>query len=107
MKALGIEIGSKRHAVRQTGFNIELIEDAVPISSAAGFFGGFLFVDQPLGVLGLEIIVGIGKERFGGGDEFGIGVAQTEDGSFVGRRGLRVHIGIVGESGVGVIVVDR
>src|SRR6266850_44670 len=107
MEALGIEIGSKRHAVGQAGFNIELIEDAVPISSGAGFFGGFLFVDQPLGVLRLEIVIGIGEERFGGGNEFGIGVAQTEDGSFVGRRGLRVHIGVVWESRVGVIVVDE
>ena len=45
MEALGIEIGSKRHAVRQAGFNIELIEYTVPIISAAGLFGGFLFVD--------------------------------------------------------------
>src|SRR5712672_1476644 len=104
MEALGIEIRSKRHTVRQAGFNIELVEDAVPVSGGAGFFGGFLFVDQPLRVLRLEIIVRIGKKRFGGGNEFGIAVAQAEDRSFVGRRGLRVHIGIVWESGVGVIV---
>ena len=54
----------------------------------------------------LEVIVGIGEEGFRGGDEFRVGVAQTEDGSFVGRRGLRVHIGIVRESSVGVVVVN-
>src|SRR6267378_6747257 len=107
MKALGIEIRSKRHAVRQAGFNIEFVQNAVPISGGAGFFGGFLFVDQPFSVLGLEIVIGIAEKRFGGGDKFGIGVAKPEDRSFVGRRGLRVHIGVVGESGVGVIVVDR
>src|SRR5712671_4194166 len=67
MEALGIEIRSKRHAVCQAGFNIELIEDAIPISGAARFFSGFLFVDQPLGVFGLEVIVGIGEKGFCGG----------------------------------------
>src|SRR5258708_5174838 len=105
MEALRIEIRSKRHTVCQAGFNIEFVQNAVPISGAARFFGGFLFVDQPLRMLGLEIVIGIGEERFGSSNEFGIGVAQAEDGSFVGRSGLRVHIGIVGESGVGVIVV--
>src|SRR5712672_3234675 len=106
MEALGIEIGSKRHAVRQAGFNIELVQNAVPISGAARFFSGFLFVDQPLRMFGLEIFVGIGEKGFCGGYEFRISVAQAEDRGFVGGRGLRVHIGIVGESGVGVIVVD-
>src|SRR5712671_1301313 len=41
MEALGIEIGSKRHAVGQAGFNIELVQNAVPISGAARFFSGF------------------------------------------------------------------
>src|SRR5882762_9938755 len=106
MEALRIEIRSERDPVGQAGLNIELVEDAVPVGGCAGLFGGLLFVDQPFGVFRLKIIVWIGEERFGGSNEFGIAVAQAEDGSFVGGRGLRVHIGIVGESSVGVIVID-
>src|SRR5438445_11588696 len=34
-------------------------------------------------------------------------VAQAKYGAFAGRRGHRVHVGIVGEGGVRMVVVDR
>ncbi len=54
----------------------------------------------------LEIIVRIAEKGFRRGDEFGIGIAQAQDGAFVGWGGLRVHVGVVGKRGVGMIVVD-
>src|SRR5258705_12292350 len=57
-------------------------------------------------MFGFEVIVRIGKEKFGGGDEFRIVVAQTEDAAFVGRRGHGVYVVIVGKAWMGVIVVD-
>ena len=77
MKTLRIEIGSQRDTIRETRFDVELIEDAVPIGGAAVFFRGFFFLDQPLGMLGLEVIVRVAKERLRSGDEFGIGVAEA------------------------------
>src|SRR5260370_38271961 len=106
MKALRIEIRSKRDPVGQAGFNIELVENAVPISGGAGFLRGFLFVDQPLRMLGLEIVIGIGEERFGSSDEFGIAVAQTEGGSSVGRPALDVQGEIARTSSVGGVGVE-
>ena len=40
MKALGIEIRREGHAVRETGFDIQFVENAVPISRAARRFRG-------------------------------------------------------------------
>src|SRR5690242_10987123 len=102
MEALGIEVGRHGHAICEADFNFELVEDAIPIGGAAVFFRVFFFFGQPLGVLGLEVVVGIAEERFCRGDEFGIGVTQSKDGAFIGRSGLRVHIGVVWEGGVGM-----
>src|SRR3989442_15914081 len=87
MKALGIEVRAERDAIGQARFDVELVENAVPIRGAARFFGGFLFVDQPFGVFWLKIIVGIAEKRLRRGDEFRIGVAQTENGTLARRRG--------------------
>ena len=78
----------------------------VEIGGVAGLFGGFLLVGEPFGVFGLEVVVGIAEERFGGGDEFGIVVAETKNAAFVGRGGHGVHVSIVGKARVSVIVVD-
>ena len=72
VKTLGIEIRRHHHAIRQADFDVQFVENAVEISRAARCFRGFLFVDQPFGVLGLEIIVGIAEKRFRRGDKFGI-----------------------------------
>ena len=74
VKAFGIEIGSEGYAIGETGFDVELIQDVVPVGGAAGGFSGFFLVDQPFSMFGREIVVGIAEERFGGGDEFGIGL---------------------------------
>jgi hypothetical protein len=58
-------------------------------------------------MFGLEVIVRIAEEKLGGGDEFGIVVAQAENAAFVGGRGHGVNVVIVGEARVGVVVVDR
>src|SRR6266851_3251597 len=57
-------------------------------------------------MFGFEVIVRIAEEKFGGGDKFGIVVAETEDAAFVGRRGHGVNVVIVGKAWVSVIVVD-
>src|SRR5262249_20928782 len=53
-----------------------------------------------------EIVVGIAEEGFGGGDEFGIVVAQSEHAAFVGRRGHGVDVAVIGIAGVGVVVIQ-
>ena len=58
-------------------------------------------------MFGLEIIVGILEKKFRAVHEFRVGIAQTQNGTLVGRRGLRVHVGIVRKGGVRVVVVDR
>src|SRR5215472_7480016 len=107
METLGIEIGAKRNAIGEARSDVHLVQNAVPVRGTARSFGSFLFVDKPLGMFGPEIVVGISEERLGGGHEFGIVVAQAKYGAFAGRRGHGVHVGIVGESGVRVVIVDR
>ncbi len=107
VETLGIEIRGKRNAIGEARCDVHLVQNAVPVRGIAGSFGRFLFVDKPFGVFGLEIVVGVGEQRLGGGHEFGIVVAQAKYGAFAGRRGHRVHVGIVGEGGVRMVVVDR
>ena len=54
-------------------------------------------------MLGGKVGVGISPERLRGGDEFGIGVTFAKRRA-TGRGGHRVHVGIVGEAGMGVVV---
>src|SRR5438876_48531 len=96
-----------RNAIGEARCDVHLVQNAVPVRGIAGSFGRFLFVDKPFGVFGLEIVVGVGEQRLGGGHEFGIVVAQAKYGAFAGRRGHRDHVGIVGEGGVRMVVVDR
>ena len=106
VKALGIQIRSKSDTVREAGFDVQLIQNAVPICGAARSFGGLLLVNEPLRMLGLEVVIGITEERLGRGYEFGIVVAQTNDGTLIGGSGLRIHVRIAGKSGMRMIVVD-
>ena len=100
METLGIEIGGKGYPIGEAGFDVEFIQNAVPVSGIARGFGGFLFVYKPFGVLRGEIVVGITEERFSGGDEFGVVFPQAQDTAFARRGSLGIHVGIVGESGV-------
>ena len=106
VKALRIEIRSHEGAIGEADVEIQFVENAVEVSGIACCFGCFFLVGEPLGVLGLEIVVGIAKHRFGCGDEFRIVVAQAEHAALVGRRGHRVDIGIVGKTRVRMIVID-
>src|SRR5689334_846943 len=92
MEAFGIEIGSERDAVREAGFDIQLIQNAVPIRGAARSLGPLLFVNEPLRVLGLKVIIRITEQCLGGGYEFGIVVAQANYGAFIGWCGLCIHV---------------
>src|SRR5258707_5602650 len=106
VEALGIEVRRHEGAVGKAGFDVELVQDTVEVGLAAGCFGGFLDTGKPFGVLGFEVVVRILEEKFGTGDEFGIVVAETENAAFVGRRSHGIHVGIVGETRVGMVVVD-
>src|SRR5262249_46637786 len=70
VETLGIEIRSESDSIGETSLNIQLVQDAVEVGLAAGSFGGFFLVDEPFGVRGREIVVGIAEERFRGGNEF-------------------------------------
>ena len=107
MKALRIEIRGHEGAVGEANVEIQFVENAVEVGGIAFCFGGFFLFGEPLGVLGLEIVVGIAKHRFGRGDEFRIVVAQPQHAALAGRRGHRVDIGIVGKTWVRMIVIDR
>ena len=105
VESLGVQVGSHHGAIRQANLYVQFVEDAVEIRGAAGLFRRVLFVGQPFGMLGLEIIVRVAEKRFSGGDKLRIVVAQAKGRTLVGRRGHGVDIGIVGEAGMGVIVV--
>ena len=77
MKALRIEIRGHEGAVGEANVEIQFVENAVEVGGIAFCFGGFFLVGEPLGVLGLEVVVGIAKHRFGRGYEFRIIVAQA------------------------------
>lgn len=62
------------------------------------------FCDQPLGVFRREICIGVSEQGLGGGDEFGIISARAYSFAKVGRRGHGVDIGIVGETGMRVVI---
>src|SRR5712671_1226267 len=106
VEALGVQVRRHEGAVGEAGFDVELVEDAVEVGLAAGGLGGLFAIGKPFGMFGFEVIVRIAEEKFGGGDEFGIVVAQTEDAAFVGRRSHGVNVAIVGKARVGVIVID-
>src|ERR1700739_2662215 len=97
VKALGIEVRGQSHAIGQASLDIQFIQNAVPIGCPTGGFRRLLLVDEPLGMLGLEIIVGIAKESLCSRDEFRIRIAKAQHGALVGWRSHGVHIHIVGE----------
>ena len=63
-----------------------------------------LFVEEPLGVLRREIGVGISEQCLGGDGEFRIVVAGAHRFAGVGRRGHGVDVGIVGVSGMRMVI---
>src|SRR4029077_1971250 len=87
--------------------HVQFVEDLIEVRRAAGFFRGVFAFSQPLGVLGLEVVVGIAEQRFGRGDEFGIVVAQAQDAALIRRSGHGVYIGVIGKAGMGMVVVKR
>src|SRR5258708_37889596 len=106
VEGLGVQVRRHEGAVGEAGFDVELIADAVEVCLAAGGLGGLFAIGEPFGMFGFEIIVRIAEEKFGGGDKFGIVVAEAEHAAFVGRRGHGVNVVVVGKARVGVIVVD-
>ena len=57
VETLWIEIWGQGYAIGEAGFDVEFVEDAVPVGGAACGFGGFFLVDQPFGVFGGEVVV--------------------------------------------------
>ncbi len=106
VKSFGIKIRRQRHAIGQASLDVHFVEDAVPVSRAARGFRSLLLFDEPLRMLGPEIIIGIAEERFCRGDKFRIRIAQAHHGAFVRWRSHGVHVGIIRERRVRVIVVD-
>src|ERR1700675_3639117 len=77
-----------------------------PRRRAPRLFSSLFPLDEPLGVLGLEIVIGVAEKRFCGGNKFRIGIAKAQDRAFLGRRSQGVHVGIIWKCCVRVIVVE-
>ena len=65
-----------------------------------------LFLDQPLRVLGREIVIRISKQRFGRGYEFGVVVTLAESGT-ARRRGHGVNVRIIEKPWVRMVIKNR
>jgi hypothetical protein len=107
VETLGVQIRRHESAVGQARLHIQFVENLIEVGRAAGFFRGVLAFGQPLGVLGLEVVVGITEQRFGRGDEFGIVVAQAQDAALIRRSGHGVYIGVIGKARMGMVVIER
>jgi len=106
--SLGIEIVGHHGAVRHRALGVELVEDGIEISGAGKLLLQFsFFVDEPFRMFGREIIVGIAEQGSRRGDQFGIVVARAQRRTGVGRRGHGIDVGVIGKSGVGMMIERR
>ena len=68
------------------------------------FFSSAFFATSHLACSGEKIGIGIAEQGLGRGNQFGIVVARANGFAEIGRRGHGVDVGIVGETGVGVMI---
>src|SRR5207245_3256815 len=92
-------------AIGHAAFDVQLIENVGEVSFALGALELCLFLNQPVGMLRREIIIGISEQCFCGSHEFGIRIAFAERRTSR-RRSHGVHIRIVKESRMGVMIED-
>ena len=71
------------------------------------FLSSAFFATSHLACSGEKIGVGIAEESLRRGDQFGIIVAGANGFAEFGRRGHGIDVGIVGETGVGVMIEGR
>src|SRR5579863_8195200 len=104
-EALGIEVAGHHGAVGDRAFGIELVENHVEVRRTGVLLFEFRFFrDQPFGVFRGEVGVGITEQSLGSGNQFGIVVAGAKSFAGIGWGGHGVDIGIIGKTGVGMVI---
>ncbi len=96
-EALGIEVVGHHGAIGDALLDIELVEQIREIRIALLLLQLRFLADQPLGVLGRQVAIGIVEQRLGCCHQFGIRVPLAQ-GRAARRRRHGIHVRIIGES---------